>query len=476
MKIVDLPEVIHILFKSFLSNCDFIQFLSSSQGDFQEIRRSHIYFCLNDLNSERFCIDKSYRDYILSRVTRPDRQISMILSIDMVQNYKHLLFVHKLQIKEQSYHIDHYIPFLPVMGIVMFWSSLIQDISSLSQVESIELFGCKGITDIYPLKNVKEVKISICDDIRDFSCLGNQETLELCRSDLINVTNFSGIQRLSIHLCANLCDVSPLYGIPFLSISVCAKVNDISCLGNHIRLRISRCSYTLRGYQILETVKDISLDSCDIADVSMMKKARSVELSNLSQLQDVSSLANVKELTLVNCREIKDISMLEKVKAIHLSSLPAIKSYESIEHHPNLTISCDQSKDNMDTLKKFCSAVKNLSLKQIDFSAFVPLLPSFSRLMDLFISDNDEEFELQGCEDIHTVQLDFCSKIRSTKGLGRNRNVIIIGCDQMSDVSHLANVPIVTIRRCSKLIDVSCLVNVPKLKISSCGVDYVAHL
>ncbi len=466
-----------MLLKSFLSNCDFIQLLSSSQRDFQEIRRSHIYFCLNNLNSERFCRDERYRDYILSRVTRPDRQISMILPIDMVQNYKHLLFVHKLQIKEQSDHIDHTIPFLPVMGIVMSWSSLIQDISSLSQVESVDICGCNGITDIYPLKNVKEVKMSICDNIRDFSCLGNQETLELCSCpDLINVTNFCGIQRLSIHLCTNLCDVSPLYGIPFLSISDCGKVNDLSCLGNHICLRISRCSYTLRGYQILETVKDISLDSCDIADVSMMKKARSVELSNLSQLLDVSSLANVKELTLVNCKEIKDISMLEKVKALHLSSLPAIKSYESIEHHPNLTISCDQSKDKMDTLKKFCSAVKNLYLRQIDFPAFAPLLPSFSRLMDLVISNNDDEFELQGCEDIHTVQLDFCSKIRSTKGLGRNRNIIIIGCDEMSDVSHLANVPIVTIRCCSKLIDVSCLANVPRLKISSCGVDYVAYL
>ncbi len=472
MRFVDFPEVIYILFKSFLSNDDFIQLVSSCQRYFKEIRKRNLYLKLNHLKSERFCVDKSYRDYILSRVSRPDRQISMSLPIDMVQKYKDLLAIHLLRVSGKPDHGDHSIPFLPAKGISLSMLSQIQDITTLGQLEKVSISSCKRIIDISALKDVKDVSIMYCDNITEFSSLGKQETLYLyhCPS-LMDVGSLGNIQTLKIDCCENLIDVSPLHGIPFLSIINCAKVKDISGLGNHQSLKISRCSYDLKGYEILETVKDISLDSCNITDVGMMTKARSVELRNLSHLKDVSSLVHVKELTLVNCQEIEDISMLEKVRTLHFGSLPAIRRYDGIEHHQNLTISFDQSKEKMDKLANFTSAVKNLHLYRCDFSVFVLLLPSFSRLMFLSLSwSGGEEFELQGCEDIHTVELKFCSKITTTKGLGRNQEVLILGCDKMNDVSHLANVPIVTIKNCRKLVDVSCLANVPILKVSSCGV------
>eukprot|EP01040_Poterioochromonas_malhamensis_P010213 gene10213-11109_t len=103
------------------------------------------------------------------------------------------------------------------------------------------------------------------------------------------------------------------HSIPFLpakgiALSMLSQIQDITTLGQ-----------LEKGYEILETVRDISLDSCNITDVSMMTKARSVELRNLSHLKDVSSLVHVKELTLVNCQEIEDISMLAGVVAKSLN-------------------------------------------------------------------------------------------------------------------------------------------------------------
>eukprot|EP01040_Poterioochromonas_malhamensis_P004272 gene4272-4578_t len=389
--LVDLPDIIYILFKSFLSDEDFVQLVSSSQRYFKEIRRENIYFLLNHSKSKRFCVDESYRDYILSRVNRPDRQISMSLPINMVQKYKDLLTVNRLLVGGNKDHTsDHSIPILPVKSLYLLALTKIQNINSLSQLEKLYIYKCHEIADISALKDVKDIMISWNHNIRDFSCFGKQETLR-----------FSGY-------------------------------------------------------------------SCNIADVSMMNKAWSVQLKDLSHLKDVSSLANVKELKIINCKEIEDISMLDKVRALHLSILPAVRKYDCLEQHPNLTISCYKGQGNMDILTKLRGAVKNLYLNRTDFSVFVHL-PSFSRLMLLSISDNDEELELQGCEDIHTIQLHYCTKITTTKGLGRNREVDILLCDELIVVSHLANVPIVTISYCSKLIDVSCLSNVPRLKVSSCG-------
>lgn len=104
---------IYILLKSYLNNGDLIQLVSSSCRYFKEIRRENIY--LNGLKSERFCVDKSYRDSILSLVSRSDHQISMSLPIDMVQKYKDLL--NGLSITEKEGHTDHSLPLLPAKGI-----------------------------------------------------------------------------------------------------------------------------------------------------------------------------------------------------------------------------------------------------------------------------------------------------------------------------------------------------------------------
>ena len=106
---------IYILLKSYLNNGDLIQLVSSSCRYFKEIRRENIY--LNGLKSERFCVDKSYRDSILSLVSRSDHQISMSLPIDMVQKYKDLLTVDGLSITEKEGHTDHSLPLLPAKGI-----------------------------------------------------------------------------------------------------------------------------------------------------------------------------------------------------------------------------------------------------------------------------------------------------------------------------------------------------------------------
>lgn len=464
MRFVELADIVYILLKSYLSKADFLQLMNTSKRYFQDLRKSVLYIRLDSLNSERFCNDKAFMDYILSRVTHPDRQISLILSNDSVRKYAHLLFVHRIRITSDN---DYPIPFLPANGVTLGWSLSSPDLTPLSHLQWVALSGCKGVRDISPLKNVKEVSIFRCENIRDFSSLGKQETLHLYYCpNLKSVMNFSGIQKLWIDTCERLSDVSPLYGIPFLTLDSCPEVQDISGLGNHERLRISRCAYDLQGYHILDTVRDISLEACAITDVSMMRKARVVELRNLPNLKDVSTLANVRQLTLVNCKEVEDINMLHNVKVLWLGSLPALRRYDGLECHPKLTLSYDQSGD-MSTLTKFPGA-KKLYLNKIDFSDFALLRPSFSRLMFLSLS-TDENIELKGCEDIHTVHLNYCANITSTKGLGRNRQVKIVVCDMMKDVSHLANVPIVTIWYCRKVVNVSCLAKVPRLKILHSG-------
>lgn len=82
-------------------------------------------------------------------------------------------------------------------------------------------------------------------------------------------------------------------------IAFCPKVTDISGLGDHYRLKVWQCSYQLTGYHSLLNVPHVALTRCDIADLRVLRNAKSLRLTRCNQILDLTPIASLKEANLL---------------------------------------------------------------------------------------------------------------------------------------------------------------------------------
>lgn len=482
-----LPEVLFTLLQTFLSYDDYHYLLNTSLQLFGDLKRRAIYFHLNVEWSIRYIQDKDFQRILLSKVDNGWDQIGIhvqhgIGEIPADLPIHRIVAIHKLQAEQWNKYksikfqprIEQ--PVIPritnVRELYFTYNGGLIDLTTFQSLSQLILYKGKDWTveDITPLSKIPHLSIGSFVNIKDFSMFSSQTFLEIynCQG-LTDVSSFRFIRHLKLKECHSITDVSVLNGVYDLTLYYCRGIKDISRLGNHHRLELSNLDKDVRDFNCLLHIPHVSLDSCAISDLNVLRYATSVSIgSSCYGIDDVSPLKNVKKVDLsgnggqlLGLKELGEVADLtyefdeeQEINDILLSSL---KNERLSLLHPNFQIT---------GLSVFSTMIKHLTI--VESEAFAEFVNEgqgslFGYLTSLTLDSLSVE-NLEGFGDIPTVRVRSCDSLRSLDGLGRNRCVEVRYCSNVEDVSSLATVPIVTIEVCKKLTEkkYECLKKVPR--------------
>ncbi len=183
-------------------------------------------------------------------------------------------------------------------------------------------------------------------------------------------------------------------------------------------------------------------------DISLFNNVNSINIEDY-YITDLSSLTNIKEIYLFECKNVSDISMFSKISTCSLISCNNIVDISPLKDVKNLTI-------------LYCSNVT-------DFS-------SLGNQDYLSISSNALT-DVSNFYRIKNVNLGWCNHITDFSPLGNVEKLSINYCNCITTATGLGNVPELSITSCKNLIDISSLGNHISLNLYDCpGITNVSNL
>lgn len=215
--------------------------------------------------------------------------------------------------------------------------SNITDLSPFDHLQSISLVYCEWLTDITPIKNIPDIRLAFCNLIVDVSCLSHS----------------SGVKVLQINSCEGIRSFDTIGNIPTLDLS-CSIMTSLAFLGKGLKVLI------LRGCVLF-----------DLKEIKGAKNLEKLDLSQCTQVEDLTPLASLRylrEVQLRDCLRIMSIEPLSSIKTLEMVDI----SYSNIENIDPLLSLLPLSMEggNLHTLKIFgCKNIKNISprFRKINF-------------------------------------------------------------------------------------------------------------
>ncbi len=133
------------------------------------------------------------------------------------------------------------------------------------------------------------------------------------------------LQDLQLYKCMNIQDFSNLSHLRKLQLSDASQLTDITPLQSIPHLTFMDCP-NIQDFSILSNKRQqfLSIIRSSIADVSFLRDVLTVQLSSCNQLVDVSPLYGIKNLSLSHCTSIQDISCLgnhHRLAILHCTSI-----------------------------------------------------------------------------------------------------------------------------------------------------------
>lgn len=486
MMIINLPEVIFQLIRTFISNDDYHYFLNTSKKHFTDLKRRTIFFPLNKTISEQYLKDKDFQSLLLSKVEDGWKQIKIFHDPVYFRFMYDPTVPHLTDLTvDEIFTADRtkLRPFpLHVKELTISKGLKLRDVSNASHLLKISINQADFLEDISPLQNVPDLTFQSCPLISNFSMLNGQHQKKLtiinCKK-LINVSSFDSIRIIVIKDCFELQNISPLYGVYDLTIIKCPKIFNIADLGGHYRFHIADTP-VIGGYEALVGVSHVILHSVGVVPLQPLQYAKSVEIRNGGPLGDVSYLKKVKKVALLQCLGVENILELQDIPDLTVTSnltVDEIKQLRNPRLHLTLPLndqiiilnnnkSNDQNKIFLPNTKDLTISGPNCYLQESFFKHLQSLTIQNSNLkFDNGYSINFGITMIVGLEDIPTVRLIGLSCLWDITGLGRNHEVELRDCPSIQDVSSLANVSIVKIVNCKSIYHYNALSKVPRLKI-----------
>lgn len=487
--LINLPEVIFQLIRTFISNDDDHYLLNTSKKHFAELKRRTIFFPLNKSSSEQYLKDKDFQSLLLSKVEDGWKQIKIFHDPVYFRFLYDRTIPHLTDLTvDEIFTVDRtkLRPFPPhVKELTLSKGLKLRDVSNASHLLKFSINQADFLEDISPLQNVSELTFQSCPLISNFSMLNGQHQKKLtiihCKR-LINVSSFHSIRRIVIKDCFELQNISPLYGVYDLTIIKCPKIFNIADLGGHYRFHIADTPLTT-GYEALVGVSHVILHSVGVVPLQPLQYAKSVEIRNCGPLGDVSYLKKVKKVALFQCLGIENILELQDIPDLTVPSNLTVEEIKQLRNPKlyltlplNDRIILNDNKDN-DQNKIFLPTTKDLIVSGPTCYLYSYLQESFFKhLQSLTIQNSNLKLDnnysinfgitmIVGLEDIPTVRLIGLSCLWDISGLGRNHEVELRDCPSIQDVSSLANVSIVKIINCKSIYHYNVLSKVPRLKI-----------
>jgi len=304
--------------------------------------------------------DSAFRNAILSKISNPNVQISLVLDNSNISDCSLISNIHSLHAPNSIItditmlgslqHLN--LSFSSVIELPknVKWQSVhfsdcakLQDISSLSELHTVDLSNCTSVIDISSLSTVKHLNLRNCSGITDFSSLGYQYFLDLQGTQIVDVSSLGHIHTLNLS-STNVSDVSSLGSVHTLNLKL-TNVTNVSSLGNVHTLNLSSTPVT--DVSALSNVVDLDLSNCDfLQDVSALTNVEKLNLFYNLGITNVSKLGNNKLLNLSYCWNVEDVSSLGKVDRLILRGCSKVENVGALAEVPYLNLrECRQVKD-----------------------------------------------------------------------------------------------------------------------------------
>jgi hypothetical protein len=276
--------------------------------------------------------------------------------------YDHPFTYHSLEI-HFSYKLSRVTNFTSLRSLKLKFCDGIQEVNCLGHLENLELVHCKNLIDVTGLGNIPVLKISHSINLVDISALTNNKSLTVdnCR-EIQDYSCFQNIPRVSSDLLKTVSDLQRLTNPKYLGIW--HNITDFSCcLGSLQSLELRACNTitTLQGISKIphvrisvcpflrslgdlsaEYTKSVVIEYCTrLKSFSPLKDISSVEIWNCPTFLNGLDVENVDHLVIDSC-EIADISMLGKIKHLELHGCSRIKVLQGLSEIQSVVINiCD---------------------------------------------------------------------------------------------------------------------------------------
>ena len=133
------------------------------------------------------------------------------------------------------------------------------DVTFLSRVHTLELYGISGVTDVSALSKVHTLSLMDMDGVTDVSALSQVHNLTLCRMDgVTDVSALSQVHTLYLLNMYGVTDVSALSKVHTLTLEKMPGVTDVSALSQVHTLKL----WGMDGVTDVSALSYIYIRSC----------------------------------------------------------------------------------------------------------------------------------------------------------------------------------------------------------------------
>ena len=247
----DLPQdALHVVC-GYLEDEDILKLKLTNSGIAKEILAEG-YIRLNAQHTEAYLTNASFRARIQSVIRNPSTQLGLF-SLELRVNaalLENVGSLHSCQLHSVHDMTDDLLPYLVGVRHLLIGDADIHDLSPFRDVpfESLELPHCSyiGNASVQHLRRVKKLNISFCFDVTDVSCLSDLEALIIYGNH--GVTDVSALGRLrylDISCCDNIRDFDAVTDVPTIIMDGCWRGVDMTRFPG---LRTYRRDDIYRGY------------------------------------------------------------------------------------------------------------------------------------------------------------------------------------------------------------------------------------
>ena len=295
--------------------------------------------------------------------------------------------------------------------------------------------------DLSPLKNAKYLSF-LTMTLGDARILGGIQTLKMHDVEADHFPIPSGQGQTWTFEYATIRSLVGFDRLHSLVLKGCNNITDISMLGNVQCLDVKHCPIARDKFPIpLQSNQKWSFDSVCIDDLSTFNGLSKLKIRKCDSIKQVSGLVNITLLELEECNELKVI------KCLHAVSELRVKGCRKFTTMHDLT------------------AVKHVYIAKCCQLTSLKGLENVPRI-SLVYGDGIKTVDIS-CEGKEIV-FDKMNYLKDIQRLEKARNVSLLYCRNLTEVSALRDVAIVTIVQCSNIIDVSALRNTKVLTLTNC--------
>ncbi len=396
-------EISRSIFNEYLKEKSKYSLLQTTEK-FNLLRKQIIYLKLRRNESEKFYLNRGYRERVLSCIESPQYQLHLGLDKLFFEG-------------DGSSAIDLGIV-LPVHRLqVNFFAEIINfHLIGSNKPDLLEINHCNSSIDIEHCNGISTLSLSLCSKIENIDKFSDIKVCKLrsCPINPMEWSMFSSIQVFELFECGSITDVSALAHISDLTLGRCQNITNIDALTHNNSLTIDCCvnietislsdhprdEVKIRGvFNLLEltiagTVRKVQLDSLpSLSQISLLDYVIELNIEEADSLISLDNVPYVQSISLVRCVSLEEISPLLQVKSLEMDECVSVKSIKSLQFLENLKVYTTEDLRSIEDLPLLTS-LKFRNCDGIEKIANLPVCTNY----EVFLSvDEFEEFEVVNC-------------------------------------------------------------------------------